>query len=181
MGGGQAELAQQAGGVAGHVAHVVLACVEPAQGQLVQARHRGLDRGGQAGIAVVEAHHVEAALGQHRAEARVPAQQLHAQSHDQEQGRVGRVAEGLVTERDPAADVGEPLAGGLRGGHGCCTVTIVIARSPPGVCSVRSSPAAAPARAWPTGESIEIRCCDGSASVAGTRVKVISLPALASL
>ena len=181
MGRGQLELAQQAERVGSHVAEVVLA----------RSRSGAWPAGPRSGTgASIDVDRPESRLSKRTtwkprsasicAEARVPAQQLHAQPHHQQQRRVGRVAEGLVAERDPASHVRKALAAGLGGGHGCSTDMIVIARSPPGVWSVRSSPFDAPARAWPTGESIEIFLADGSASVAGTSVNVISLPALAS-
>ena len=62
-----------------------------------------------ADVAVVEAHDVKARAGELAAEVLVPGDHLRAQAHDQQRGRVGRVAEGLVAEGDAPADVAELL------------------------------------------------------------------------
>ena len=49
-------------------------------------------------VAVVEAHDVEAARRELAAEVLVPGDHLGAQAHDQQGGRVGVLAEGLIAE-----------------------------------------------------------------------------------
>ena len=62
----------------------------------------------QAAVAVVVADDVAAAGGEHAAEVGVPAEQLGAEAHHEQDGRVAGVAEGLVLDRDGlAAGVGE--------------------------------------------------------------------------
>ena len=118
VGGGELERVEQARGVGGHVAEGVLAGTEAAGHELPDLRGAAGEVGRVPGIAVVEAHHVEAPLHELGAEVRVPSHHLHAQPHDQEERRVGRVAEGLVAERDSAADVAEALIRCGAGGHG---------------------------------------------------------------
>ena len=59
-------------------------------------------------VAVVVADDVEAAPGQLRAEVLVPAEHLRAQAHDEQQGGIGGIAEGLEAELD-VADAAELL------------------------------------------------------------------------
>ena len=59
-------------------------------------------------VAVVVADDVEAAPGEVRAEVLVPAEHLRPQAHDEQQGGVGGIAEGLEAELD-VADAAEAL------------------------------------------------------------------------
>ena len=60
-------------------------------------------------VAVVEAHDEVAAGREALAERHRPADHLGAQALDEHDRRIGRIAEGLITERHPAADVAEAL------------------------------------------------------------------------
>ena len=66
--------------------------------RLHHVRHRAVDLRGQARVAVVEADHVEAALGQSLAELEFPVDQLHPEPHHEQQGRIGGIADRLVDE-----------------------------------------------------------------------------------
>ena len=61
-----------------------------------------LDLGRQARVAVVEADHVEAALGEQLAQLAVPVDELHPEAHHEEERLVRRVADRLVDELDLA-------------------------------------------------------------------------------
>src|SRR5262249_57960707 len=78
----------QRGDVAGHVRDRVAAVRQP---------------GREANVTAVEANHAEAAAGQLNAEPGSPAHQLRAQPCDEDDGRVGWVAESLIRKLDPAS------------------------------------------------------------------------------
>ena len=61
--------------------------------------------GRAADVAVVKAHHVQPARGELLAEVLLPSDHLGAKAHDQQRRRIGPVAEGLVAEGYPTADV----------------------------------------------------------------------------
>ncbi len=114
VGGGDAELADQARGVLGHVGERVLLGADPAAEHLAHRRRPEVEVGRAADVAVVEADDVEAAVGELLAELLVPGDHLGRQAHHQHHRGVGGVAEGLVAEGDPAPDVAELLAHPLR-------------------------------------------------------------------
>ena len=92
--GPRSSSSQQAGGVVGHVGERVL--LGGGSGARPAAASPGgwhVDRGRAPDVAVVEADDVEAAPGELVAEVVGPADQLHAEAHDEEQRRVVRVAE----------------------------------------------------------------------------------------
>jgi hypothetical protein len=104
-----AEAVEQPGGVVGHVLQTV-GGRRAAHEQLRERRRRRiLEMRRAADVTVVEADDVEALADELGAEVLVPGDHLGTQAHDQQQGRVARVAEGLVAEADAAADVAEPL------------------------------------------------------------------------
>ncbi len=74
-------------------------------------RHPALDPGGPAGVAVVVAHDVEARLGEHRAQLRVPPGHRPAEAHHQHQRVTAGAAEGLVAQLHTGRDRGEQLLG----------------------------------------------------------------------
>ncbi|HYN91818.1 MAG TPA: hypothetical protein VER75_07845, partial [Thermoleophilaceae bacterium] len=76
------------GGEPGHQAHYVW--------------HGRVDLCRETGVAVVEADHVEAALGEALAQLQVPVDQLHPQAHHQQQRRIVRVADRLVGDLEPS-------------------------------------------------------------------------------
>jgi hypothetical protein len=76
---------------------------------LEDGRRTAFHPGRPAGVAVVEADDVKAAIGEAPAEVLVPPDHLDAEAHDQENRWVGRRAEGLVAEPDSPAHVCEFL------------------------------------------------------------------------
>jgi hypothetical protein len=60
-----------------------------------------------ADVAVVEADDAKARVDELAAEVHVPRDHLRAEAHDQQQRRVRRVAERVVAEADPSADISE--------------------------------------------------------------------------
>ena len=76
-------------------------------------RHPARHPRGAAGVAVVEADHEEAALGQHPAQLGVPPGHRAAEPHHQQQRLAVGVAEGLVADLDARPASGAQL---LRGG-----------------------------------------------------------------
>ncbi len=99
------EVVDQSKRVRGHV-------VERVDGGTGQPDHprRNVDAapelGRQPDVTIVEADDVEAPLGEHPAELRVPGEHLHAEAHDEEDRLRLRIAEVVVAELDPV-DPGE--------------------------------------------------------------------------
>ena len=58
----------------------------------------------QSDITIVEAHHEKAAIDQLLAEVLRPAEELPAETHDEQHRWVGRVAEGFIGDRDIALE-----------------------------------------------------------------------------
>ena len=83
---------------------------EAAREQSRARRRRDADVRRAPAVAVVEAHDVVAALDELGDQPGRPVQHLHAEAHDQQQRRVGAVAERLAAQLDAAADVDQPLA-----------------------------------------------------------------------
>jgi orotidine-5'-phosphate decarboxylase len=102
------ELIHQADRVRGHVRQRVARGDGVAQ-KLQERRRRSLQVGRAADVAVVKAHHVQAARRKLCAEVLLPGDHLRAEAHDQQRRRIGRVAEGLVAEGDPLAHIAELL------------------------------------------------------------------------
>ena len=113
-----AEVVEQPDGVVGHVAQRV--------GQLGLTAHEPTDDiaamtalaaqlGRATDVAVVEADHVEAALGELLAELRCPPGQRPGEAHDQQQRRIIGVAERVVAELDAGLERGELFFGSLHG------------------------------------------------------------------
>jgi hypothetical protein len=99
----QPEPVHQADGVAGHVRQGIGRAYRQAQrggghGQQQVAALLPRDTAGQPGVAVVEADHAVAARHQRLAEAVGPVRELHAEAHDQHDGRPGRVAQRFVLD-----------------------------------------------------------------------------------
>src|SRR5207237_8067816 len=63
--------------------------------------------GGAPDVAVVKAHHVQAASRELAAEALLPRDHLRAEAHDQQGRRVRLLAEGLIAERHAPTHVPE--------------------------------------------------------------------------
>jgi hypothetical protein len=114
VGGRDPELADQAGGVLGHVGERVLLGADPAAEHLAHRRRPEVEVGRAADVPVVEADHVEAPVGELLAEVLVPGDHLRGQTHHQHHRGVGRITVGLVAEGDPPPDVAELLGHSLR-------------------------------------------------------------------
>ncbi len=108
------ERVDQADGVVGHVLERVGIVGKPPGDDLRQGRRPAFDVRREADVAVVEPDHVKAARSELLAEIVPPGDHLRAESHDQQCGGIGGVAEALVTKGDPAAYVSELFAGHLR-------------------------------------------------------------------
>ena len=103
MGAVDAEVVEEADAVGGHLGQAVGRGALVAADDLAEARHRGAREDGRApDVAVVVADDVEAAAGEVGAEVLVPAEHLRAQAHDEQEGGVGGIAEGLEADLDVA-------------------------------------------------------------------------------
>src|SRR5438105_4960037 len=95
------ERVEEPGVVVGHVVERVARRARVAADRRHHVRRWAtLDLRRQADVAIVEADHEVAALGEHAAEALVPVQHLGAEPHDQKERRVAAIAEGLVEDLD---------------------------------------------------------------------------------
>ena len=135
VGGLEAEVVEQGDGVGGHVASAYGARTRrPAKARTsIDRVTRPPHLGGPAGVAVVVADDVEAALGEHPAELRVPPGHRAAQPHHQQQRLAVGVAEGLVAQLDPGCARGEQLSGDGdlgRADVGVAMATVSTARPP---------------------------------------------------
>ena len=107
MRGREPELVQQARAVLGHVPQRVVRRSPRAAQELGDRRRGTLHVRRASRVAVVEAHDVEAAIGERLAKVLVPAEHLRAEAHDQQRWLRRRLAERLEAERDPSADIAE--------------------------------------------------------------------------
>ena len=107
---GIAERIHQPDGVARHVTEVVLVAGVAAAEHRHRIRRPIVHVGRAAGVAVVEPRHAIAAPGECADEIVWPRMQLLAQTGDQHDRRVGRVAGLVVAQFDTAADVDDRLA-----------------------------------------------------------------------
>jgi hypothetical protein len=97
-----AQVIEQPKGVPRHVLEQVGHPRGQARHQPHDVRDRRRDLGGQPGVAVVEADHVEAAPREQLAQVAVPVDQLHPETHHEQERRVRRVADRLVDELELA-------------------------------------------------------------------------------
>ena len=100
MGALDPEMVEQPEAVVRHVAQQVGRPDRQAGHRAHHVRHGRVDLGREPSVAVVEADHLEAALGEALAELEVPVDQLHAESHHEQQRGVAGVADRLVDELD---------------------------------------------------------------------------------
>ena len=100
MGALDPELVEQAEAVVRHVAQQVGRLDPQAGHRAHHVRHGGVDLGREPRVAVVEADHMEAALGEALAELEVPVDQLHPEPHYEQERGIARVADRLVDELD---------------------------------------------------------------------------------
>jgi len=113
-----AEVVQEAEAVGGHVVQGV----RRAGGQAGEGTDQGATADaapqprGPPGVTVVEAHHVEAVLGQLPAQLLVPPRERAAEAHDEQQRLAVGTAEGLVAQLHTRAD-GRAEEVGHRKGH----------------------------------------------------------------
>ena len=97
------EVVEQADRVVGHVGERVGGTADAPGDELASGRRRRIGEVGRpAAVAVVEADHVEAALGEPLAELARASRPAGAEPDDEQQGGVARVAERLVAELDLA-------------------------------------------------------------------------------
>ena len=95
-----AEVVEQAEAVARHVVQQVGRADPEASHRAHHVRHGCVDLRGEARVAVVEADHVEPALGEPLAELAIPVDELHPEPHHEQERGVGAVADRLVDELD---------------------------------------------------------------------------------
>ena len=109
MGALDLEVVEQADAVGGHLGQRVGRGALVAPHYLPEGRDGGAREDRRApDVAVVVADDVEAAAGEVGAEVLVPAEHLRAQAHDEQDGGVGGIAEGLEADLD-VADAAEAL------------------------------------------------------------------------
>ena len=108
VGAVELEMIEQRRGVVGHVGEAVRDLQRlpggAARDELGQRRHgHAVEACGQADVAVVVADHEVPAAREAEHELVVPGQELAAQAHDQQDGRIGGVARDLILDLDAVA------------------------------------------------------------------------------